>query len=72
MRTVREAMKKRAISWLEEFLGTKNSSANDRNRQRKDNQESRQRDRNRVYSIMTFSTSFHGDKARFPNENTTR
>lgn len=72
MRTVGKAMKKRAISWLEEFFGTrtKNSNINDRIIKRKTSEDNR--DRHQIYSIMTFSTTFNGDKSRFSNEKSSR
>lgn len=70
MRTVSEAMKHRAISWLAELFGGRENSADSENRQRSG--KNSQKPRLPTCSVMTFGTSFHTEKSQFVGDNPTR
>lgn len=73
MRTVSEAMKHRAISWLAELFGGRENSADSENRQRSGkNSQKRQQPRLPTCSVMTFGTPFHTEKSQFVGDNPTR
>lgn len=71
MRTVSEAMKHRAISWLAELFGGRANSAGNENRQRTGRNSQRQQ-RLPTCSVMTFGTPFHTEKSQFVGDNPTR
>lgn len=73
MRTVSEAMKHRAISWLAELFGGRQNSADNENRQKTGkNPKNRQQPRLPTCAVMTFGTPFHTEKSQFVGDNPVR